>query len=420
MRDRLIALNMSRAMRIRDDEFNIPMLTLEDFDITDTDRGTPGMSSVFLDTDTQIALAEMCIFMAQLCIPIGDIISLHFSTLPPEGQETSSQAVLMSGGTAVLMNGRTMLFPKFEVNASERVKLYDADIQKLFSARPSCCIYNTPRWRDLGGNGPSMLIHRAYLHMSFFAAVSALHRPQMKSRSQQHSSQVTLDAESQRLSQKRFFEAGREISRACHDLWINNLEDLLPPGAVLIQIAAIMTHIPRVPFHSKEESQYDPLRAIFYSLQVCEALQAAHPGADLVMGFLKIVLKAASIDLIEDGDLKIIDLRYRKNDDPPTSCSMKEVQYAGSLPVLVEEGRRLDRGDHQYLSGLPAETLGSRLPGSFDDECKPQGKVALEMENTPFTDEFDFLPDHHGFEYFDVDLANAFEDIMAQYQLSEM
>ena len=63
MRDRLVALEMRQPTRIKEQDFNVPMLTLEDFDIRPLDNfPTPqGM---------QQELAMLCIANASLCLVI--------------------------------------------------------------------------------------------------------------------------------------------------------------------------------------------------------------------------------------------------------------------------------------------------------------------------------------------------------------
>lgn len=406
----MLALNMSRLMRIRDDEFNIPMLSLEDFEIGGVDWESPGMSSVFLNATTQVALAEMCIFMTKLCVPIGSILSLHFSTLPPQGQEarTPTSHTMMAGGT--------MLFPKFNSSAAERVALYDAYIEQLFSARSVACIYSPPIAKDLEGNETSILVNRAYLHMSFFAVVSALHRPQLKSKNQQHNAQPMLDDEAHKVSQKRFFEAGREISRVCHNLWANNVEHLLPPGAVLIQISAIMTHLSRVLSQQKKAGlQNDSLRPIFYSLKVCETLQAAHPGVDGVMEFLKTVLNAAKIEVVKDGDLKIVDLLHQKEKNVgsiPNSCSLQDLQSTNSSASAGQ----LVRGE-QCSGKRPLQVLREHLTRSVNGRDVLGSTAELAAEDSPPAEDFRLVTYSDDLLCIDVDLAGVFGDAMAQEEI---
>ena len=407
MRDRTIAMNMSRLMRIRDDEFNVPMLSLEDFDVADTDRESAGMSSIFLDARTQIALAEMCIFLAELCIPIGEILSLHFSTVPLGGQETD-------GATRrVMLTGGTMLFPKFEVDAAERVALYDKHIQGLFSARPASCVYSKPRIKDLRGYGISLLVNQAYLQMLCFAIVSVLHRPQLKAKDQRRYAKPMLDDEAHKVSQQRFFEAGREISQVCHDLWTNNVEYLLPPGAVLIQIPTIMTHISSVSSQQRKlGNQNESFRAMFYSLKVCEMLQTAYHGVDAVMEFLNLVLDAANIEVVKDGNLKIVDLLYRKDKNGislPSSCILKDIQ---STDTSASAGRLVTG---EKCSGTQSfQMLGETLTRGVDggDITRETADVAAEDHLT--VGDLPLLTYGDDFLFVDVDLTTSFGDVMSQ------
>jgi hypothetical protein len=89
MKDRLLvlALAMSRPLRIKESEFNTtitPMLILDDFDLGDYAAGQ--LDDPVLTMDCRTTLAEMCIEMARLCLEIGAVVDLHFSLLPSNDQ----------------------------------------------------------------------------------------------------------------------------------------------------------------------------------------------------------------------------------------------------------------------------------------------------------------------------------------------
>ena len=75
MRDRLVALGTSRVLRVAD--FDVPMLTLNDFHIESALTTMPFGSierDTVLDLQTQEDLATLCITKARLCVCISRIL----------------------------------------------------------------------------------------------------------------------------------------------------------------------------------------------------------------------------------------------------------------------------------------------------------------------------------------------------------
>ena len=85
MRDRLVALGMRRPTRIKSEDCDVPMLTLEDFDI-DIDVSNIPLFSEEGETyeqaiNRQRQLSIMCIEKAKLCICISHVLTAQYSVL---------------------------------------------------------------------------------------------------------------------------------------------------------------------------------------------------------------------------------------------------------------------------------------------------------------------------------------------------
>ena len=71
MRDRLIALGMRRPTRIKDQDADVPMLTMDDFEITaipDSISCVPASCQFARNVEKQRELAVMCVEKAKLCV----------------------------------------------------------------------------------------------------------------------------------------------------------------------------------------------------------------------------------------------------------------------------------------------------------------------------------------------------------------
>ena len=77
MRDRLIALGMRRPTRIKDEDYDVPMITLEDFEIEAIPESITCVlpeCTIARDTEKQRQLAILCIQKAKLCLCISNVL----------------------------------------------------------------------------------------------------------------------------------------------------------------------------------------------------------------------------------------------------------------------------------------------------------------------------------------------------------
>ena len=105
IRDRTFALASNRPWRIRDEEFDTPMLTLDDFDIDESEARysqNDHCSMCRADKEEEMRLAQLSIGLAELCIQVGDILSIHFSVLPEEDASPPTQPPDETGLTTTL------------------------------------------------------------------------------------------------------------------------------------------------------------------------------------------------------------------------------------------------------------------------------------------------------------------------------
>ena len=84
MRDRLIALGMRRPTRIKTEDFDVPMLTLDDFELSPLPENItclPPDCRIARDVNAQRQLAIMCIEKARLCLSISHVLSKQYCVL---------------------------------------------------------------------------------------------------------------------------------------------------------------------------------------------------------------------------------------------------------------------------------------------------------------------------------------------------
>ena len=323
IRDRLLALGMSRPMRIRDGEFDTPMLTLADFDIDELEPDhVAHLDSSIVEIKVQRRLAEMCIKMAELCTHIGPVLSLHFSFLPAD--DSRLYVTDQIGQTTAL------LFASNQSFNIEDVQAYDQKLQDLLLGLPESSIYRSANSADQSASS-LCIMHAALLQIVFFSVVSALHRPLLNAQGRLVGDPCELQ-EFRTLSQCRVYEAAKEVSKMNHEVHSHEMDGYLLPTAVTLQLPAIITHLKRLQSSSKGVTEI--LTSLFHCLSVLERLQAVYVGADLVMAFALEIMKGTGITSQIGQNSKINGLIYKGQ--TYSADSFQPYTMDGLLPTQSE------------------------------------------------------------------------------------
>ncbi|KIX97977.1 uncharacterized protein Z520_06055 [Fonsecaea multimorphosa CBS 102226] len=220
MRDRVIALYLSRPLRIQGEDFDVPLPTVEDMEIDSPSSASLSSHACCshrrrlihlscYDRTTQVELAEIFISFLKLCIVIGTILSAQYSPLrPTSGTRNRAARSALSA----------MLFPVVHSPDSEQtaatptestISPLESTLKDWYDNLPRSVCFWDPQpslrrpsmWSDViqdiqpardgqeigtdASRPPSVVIQRAILHMCYYTAVSALHRSQNKSRHSQ-------------------------------------------------------------------------------------------------------------------------------------------------------------------------------------------------------------------------------------------
>lgn len=243
MRDRLVALGMRRPTRIKTEDCDVPMLTIEDFEIDiESDK-----SEAFFwtaerrareekDAERQKQLAVLCIEKAKLCVCISHVLAAQYSVL-----NTNQGSLTADGSTRTTM----MLLPKKLEPGCEEVRNCDIELDAWVNDLPSEAVYGTP---FVSGADPVLILHKALLHLIYkfvtltheshrlkflliadiihSTTVSALHRPQVLPSTP--TNPPVKKSELQEISRKKVRQAASEITRLADDLIEFDLVRYLP------------------------------------------------------------------------------------------------------------------------------------------------------------------------------------------------
>lgn len=316
MRDRLIALGMRRPTRIKSEDFDVPMLTLDDFEIAplpDSITCLPADCKVVRDVDSQRQLAIMCIEKARLCLCISHVLSKQYCVL---------------NNNHGLQNDRTtmMLLPKKLDPATSEVKTCDEELQKWVNELPE-----EAKYTDQPSGEAAIDLARSLLHMVFFTTLSALHRPQVLPNSQGGPASAPLRDEAGEsdvldASRRNVRRAASAITSIAQRLDTGGLVRFLPTTGVTVLLPAIIIHLLDIKA-PEEETRRSSLRGFCQCMAVMGKLRDLYAAADYSVAFLEAAIRKAGIHVA------------------PTSMQtspMPKTNPVTSVEDLVDAGRRLD------------------------------------------------------------------------------
>lgn len=224
MRDRLIAITKRRPLQIDEREFDIPMLTISDFEMgplsTKCCLGTDGSHPAIRDPPTRRVLVQAGIALARFCQCISRILESQYAVAQKE-QVVCSMAHLI---------------PKHPGAKPGEVLLRDSELEEWRSSLPG-----ELRWPPV----PATHTHRHGEVISYFCAMlsgiynvasSALHRPQTVC-TPSHIPELKL------LSEQRVRDSAIQTTTVHKYFREKGQIGLLPDGQVAMLESAILAHL---------------------------------------------------------------------------------------------------------------------------------------------------------------------------------
>ncbi|KAF1972863.1 cutinase transcription factor 1 alpha [Bimuria novae-zelandiae CBS 107.79] len=323
MRDRLIALGMRRPTRIKSEDFDVPMLTLDDFELAavpDSVTCIPADCRVARDVGLQRQLAIMCIEKARLCLCISHVLSKQYCVL------NNNQG---------LQNDRTtmMLLPKKLDPETSEVKSCDEELQNWVKELQDEAKYS----EDYSGED-SLDVNRALLHMVFFTTLSALHRPQVLPSSHGGPASAppkqNLESELLDVSRRNVRRAASAITSIAQRLDQGGLVKYLPTTGVTVLLPAIIIHLLDIKA-PEEETRRASLRGFCQCMAVMAKLRDLYAAADYSTAFLEAAIRKAGIHIAPATT-------QTPGIDTSASAMGAKASPTTSVEDLVNAGRHLD------------------------------------------------------------------------------
>jgi hypothetical protein len=280
MRDRLVALGMRRPTRIKSEDFDVPTLNEDDFEIEalPEENQLLGPECVLIrDIEMQRRLAIMCIEKAKLCMLIGDMLKVQYSVLSRSG-------VLPEHTT----NSTHMLLPNKNPENMEDVENVDHHLQDWFASLPEACHHRTLDTASTTNGNQVLAVQRNLLHMIYHTTISALHRPLFLPASPTEGPSTPLEV--QETARQRVREAAEHITRMAADLRVHGLERFLPTTGVTVILPAMIVHM--LDTKSPDaETRAGAIMGLKECLVVMSNLRNIYAAADFATGFLDALLR---------------------------------------------------------------------------------------------------------------------------------
>jgi hypothetical protein len=286
MRDRLIALGMRRPTRIKDEDFDVPMLTETDFEIQvlpDNNTVIGPDCTLMRDLDMQRELATLCIAKAKLCMCISRMLKAQYSVLIRDKMKPDNTT-----------NSTMMLFPNKGLDNVESVGAVDMDLMAWQESLPPCCQYRSLTPLDLADNKSTIAVQRTLLHMVYYTTVSALHRPQFLPASPFHA--PTTSRQVQDTSRMKVRDAAMHITRMATELHHLRLERFLPTTGVTVILPAMIIQLLDLK-NPSPEARDRAMHGFRQCMRVMLKLREIYAAADYATGFLDAAMRKAAIDM---------------------------------------------------------------------------------------------------------------------------
>lgn len=288
MRDRLIALGMRRPTRIKDEDFDVPMLEASDFEnevLADDNRIVPAECTLTRDIKMQKELAELCVQKAKLCVLISHMLKAQYSVLIRDRSRPDAT-------TKTTM----MLLPRKDLDDGQikSVQTVDAELSAWLAALPESCQYRPLMSADVEGGRSPVAVQRNLLHMVYQTTISALHRPQFLPSSPMQAPAVSRAV--QEISRSKVRNAATQITRMAAEMYRFGLESYLPTTGVTVVLPAMIMHL----LHMKDpvrKTREEAQKGFSQCMQVMIKLREIYAAADFAADFLESALKKAAIEM---------------------------------------------------------------------------------------------------------------------------
>ncbi len=277
MRDTIASFGTSRPPRLRDSDFAVAPLTLEDFEYDDFQLNDLCGTSAY-DSKSQRQLAVICIETAGICRIIGRVLQAAYS-------ETELGNIDSLYFNSVPKKGRSTIEPR-------KLKDMQEDFRRWLQNVPKEALHAEPIPVCSSKDGQALLVHRAMLSMLYYTGLIMLHRQ----RSCVHEASLnvgdpSLPPEQEPRAMVR--EAAAQVNKIVMDLYKADLMKDLPATGISCLFPVSISHVLDVRSNDPVLSRAGR-RRLEECKQALRELADAHIAAEWAVNFLTYVASPAS------------------------------------------------------------------------------------------------------------------------------
>ncbi|KAI3324940.1 fungal-specific transcription factor domain-containing protein [Xylariaceae sp. AK1471] len=321
MRDRLVALGMRRPTRIKDEDFDVPMLEEGDFEfnvLPDEVQVVGPECTLLRDVAMQQELAQMCVAKAKLSLCISYVLKAQYSVL--DCTKTPENTT----------NSTMMLLPNKQLDNMGSIVHCDSELAGWAEALPESCKYRPLSPGDDQNGRAVIAVQRNLLHMVYYTTVSALYRPLFLPSSskafRQASSQV------QQVSRERVCTSAIQITQMVAELYTMRLDRYLPTTGVTVLLPAMIIHMIEIK-HPSPKIRVAHHGYFQECMRVMERLRDIYTAADYAVAFVRAAMqKGAQVAQTPQTQA------FNNENNKPTRMDDAKVmmpQYSTTMPTVT-------------------------------------------------------------------------------------
>lgn len=275
MRDRLLALGIRRPARIRDSEFDVPPLTLDDFSCDTSSDAMMSLLGKAMLTRTQAqTMAVMCVELSQLCVCLGHVLHSQYTVLGngPAGHDNFPKPIVQ---------------PRRSGPQAQELTHCDVELTEWLRSQDSRSRYTSGQTND---DEASRIIrlHQALLHMIYLTVQGALHRPQVF--------YSESDPSVRKVSREKVTEAAIAMTKLAFDLQASNQLRYLSTSSIPTFLSATLIHVLEIR-SPDEEVRNISIGRFYQCVQALHQLQDMYASADYAVRYLERVLKSTDVHI---------------------------------------------------------------------------------------------------------------------------
>ncbi|KAJ3550360.1 hypothetical protein NM208_g5 [Fusarium decemcellulare] len=277
VRDNILSLGMRKPTRIKEQDFDVPMLEVADLEFslltrrhTLLEHGSVGP----FDQTKELESAELCVQKTRLSVLMNQILQFQAESNHPEDCAPP--------------------MPSNDPGRPGGLNALDAALKSWKKALPRSCCYRSfsGQQSEFEATATPVDVRRHLLHMAYYTALYTLHRPRFLADSPRHHLNRNL-RQAQEASKVLVLDSARNITRLAAELHQHDMDCNLPIAAITVLSPAISMHL----LHMKSQNQTVRDLALCnfrVCMSVMEKMQKLYPAAEVTVKSLEMTLRNAS------------------------------------------------------------------------------------------------------------------------------